>query len=164
MHSDPDRDFQPFMPSGLDFSNNLVVTFLSPISSPSKIPFNSASLDETPTSPLKSTNNLTAILPSATPPLSTGLQLSVPLPENDQSKTTEELPPFISLLSDVRPPRSRPNRLKYQLDHSILQRQHRREYYNNRARRTKRSRFNQHLQYSLKPEFSAWVFWDSRRQ
>ena len=50
--------------------------------------------------------------------------------------------------------------------HSPLRRQHRREYYTNRACRTKRPRFNQHLQYSLKSEFCTkeMVFWDIRRQ
>ena len=88
------------------------------------------------------------------------------LPENDQSENTQELPPFTSLLSDVRPLLSRPNPFKFRLHHSILGRQHRREYYTNRARRTKRPRFNQHLQYSLKPEFSTReiVVWDSRLQ
>ena len=45
-------------------------------------------------------------------------------------------------------------------------RQHRRENYTNRTRRTKRPRFNQHLLYSLKQEFSIreLIFWDSRRQ
>ena len=77
----------------------------------------------------------------------------ISLPENDQSNTTEELPPFSSLLSDVRPLLSRPNHLKLQPDHSALGRQHRREECTNHARRTKRPRFNQHLQYCLKPEF-----------
>ena len=69
------------------------------------------------------------------------------------------------LLSDARPLLSRPNHLKVQLDHSISGHQHRREHYTNRARRKKRPRFNQHLQYSLKPEISAWekILWRSGR-
>ena len=41
----------------------------------------------------------------------------------------------------------------FSADHSILGRQHRREYYTNHAGRTNWPRFNQHLQYCLKPEF-----------
>ena len=40
------------------------------------------------------------------------------------------------------------------------------EYYTNHARRTRRPRFNQQLQYCLKPEFCKWeiIFWDGKRQ
>ena len=88
------------------------------------------------------------------------------LPTTDYSKTTKAFPPFSSFLSDVRPLPSRPNHLKLQPDHSVLGRQHRREYYTNHARRTKRPRVNQHLQYCVKPEFCKWeiVFWDCKRQ
>ena len=149
----------------MDFPSNPVVTFLSPIFCPSKVPFNPASPDETPASLLQYVSNPTTIIPGDTTSLSTGLQFSIPRPENDQSTATE-LPPFSSLLSDVGPLLSRPSHLKFQPDQSALGRQHRREYYTNRARRTKRPRFNQHLKYSLKPEFSTReiVFWESRRQ
>ena len=164
--SDPEEDFQPLTPPGLDLPTNSVVTFLSPISSPSKIPSNPASPDGTPTSPLPSIDNLANIIPEAASSPSAGLHFSFSLPEDDQFKTTEELPLFSSLLSDVRPLLSRPNHLKPQLDHAILGRQHRREHYTNHTRRTKQPRFNQHLQYSLKPKFPTWekIFWDSRRQ
>ena len=136
------------------------------MSPPAKIPSNPASLDETPASPLQTTNNSTTTVPEVTSSPSTGLQFSISLPKTDQFKTTKKLPPFHSLLSDVRPLLSRPNHLKLQPDHSALGRQHRREYYTNHTRRTKRPRFDQNLQYSLKHEFSTWeiIFWDSRRQ
>ena len=59
-----------------------------------------------------------------------------------------------------------PNQLKLRPDPAVLGRQHRREYYTNQARRTRRPRFNQQLQYSLKPEFCKWeiIFWDGKRQ
>ena len=150
----------------MDCPTNSVVTFLSLISSPSKIPSNPESPDETPASPLQTTNNPTTTVPDVASSSSTGLQLSISLPKTDQSKTTEKLPPFHSLLSDVQPLLSRPNHLKLQTDHSALGRQHRREYYTNHTRRTKRPRFDHKLQYSLKQEFSTWeiIFWDSRRQ
>ena len=111
-----------------------VVTFLSPISSPSEIPYNPASLDKTPASPLQTTNNPTTTVSDVASSSSTGLQLSILLPKTDQSKTTEKLPPFHSLLSDVRPLLSKPNHLKLQPDHSARGRQHRREFYKNHTR------------------------------
>ena len=134
--------------------------------SSSKTPCNPASPDETPASPLQSTSHPTTTIPDVFSSLSTGLQFSISLPVNDQSENTQELHPFNSLLYHVRPFLSRPNHIKFQTDHSILRRQHRREYYTNHARRTKRPRSNQQLEYSLKTESSAWeaTFLDSRRQ
>ena len=106
------------------------------------------------------------IHPDVAPSTSTGSQPSISPPEASQSESTQELPPFSSFLSDVRPLLSRPNQLKLQPTQSALGRQHRREYYTNHAGRTKRPRFNQQLQYSLKPEFCKWeiIFWDGKRQ
>ena len=123
--SDPEEDIQPLTPSVSDLLSNPIVTFLS---SPSKIPSNPSLPDETPASPLQLTNNPTTTIPDLASSPATGLQFSISIPENDQSKTTEELPPFCSLLSDVRPLLSRPNHLKFQLDQSALGRQHRRGY------------------------------------
>ena len=150
----------------MDRSTDSVVTFLSPISPPSKIPSNPASPDKTPASPLQTTNNPTTTVPDLASSSSIGLQLSISLPKIDQSESTEKLPPFHSLLSDVRPLLSRSNHLKLQPDHSAHGRQHRREYYPNHTRRTKRPRFHQNLQYSLKHEFSTWeiIFCDNRRR
>ena len=122
--------------------------------------------DKTPAPPLQSTNNPTTTTPDIASPPSTGLQLSISLPGNDQSKATEELSPFNWLLSDVRPLLSIPNHLNFHSDHSILGRQHRPEYHTNRTWKTIRPRFNRHLKYSLKPETSTWetIFWDSRRK
>ena len=143
-----------------------VVTFFPHISSPSKIPTNPASPDETPASPLQTTNNPTTTVPNVASLPTTGLPFSISLPKTDRSKATEKLPAFHSLLSDGRLLLSRPNNLKLQPDHCNLERQHHRENWNNCTRRTKRPRFIQHLQYSLKQEFSTWekLFCDSRRQ
>ena len=140
-----------------------VVTFLSPISSLSKIPSDAAS---PPALPLSSTGQPPTINPDVAPSTSTGSQFSISSPEANQSQNTQELPPFSSFLSDVRPLLSRPNYLKLRPDHPVLGRRHRREYYTNHARRTKRPRFNQHLQYCLKPEFCKWeiILWDSKCQ
>ena len=47
-----------------------------------------------------------------------------------------------------------------------LYKQHRREHYASRARIVKKPRFNRHLPYKLKPEFSSWeiIYWDGTRQ
>ena len=139
------------------------ITFLSP---PSKIPSNPASPDEPPSLTLLQTSQPLLINPNVAPSTSTGSHFSISSPEASQSETTQELPPFSSFLSDVRPLLSRPNQLKFQPNHSALGRQHRREYYTNHAGRIKRPRFNQQLQYCLKLEFCKWeiIFWDGKRQ
>ena len=103
--------------------------------------------------------------PDVAPSASIGSPFSVSSPKASQSENTRKLPPFSSFFSEVRPLLSRPNRLKLQRDHSALG-QHLREYYTNHTRRTKRRRFNQHLQYCHKPEFCKReiIFWDSKRQ
>ena len=150
----------------MELPTNSVVTFLSPISSPSKKPSNRASLDEPPSLTLLSTSQPPTIHPDVAPSASTGPQFSISSPEASQPENTQEFPPFSSFLSDVRPLLSRPNHLKLQPDQSALGRQHRRKYYTNHAGRTKRPRFNQHLQYCLKPKFCTWelIFWDGKRQ
>ena len=87
---------QLFTLSSLDLATNPVVTFLSPISSSSKLPCNRASPDKTPAIPFQSTSRLTTIIPDVAPPLSTGLQFSIPFTtiDNDQSETTQEIPPI----------------------------------------------------------------------
>ena len=151
--------------SGLDRPTNSVVTFLSPISSHSKKPSNPASPDETPASPLQTTNNPTTTVPDVASSSSTGLQFSISLPKTDQSKTTEKLPPFHSLLSDARPLLFRPNHLKLRPDQCALGRQHRREHYTKSHKQNKTT--------PLRSEFTIWsqtkilqigiIFWDSRR-
>ena len=74
-------------------------------------------------------------MPDVTPSLSTGLQFPNSVLESDQSGNSQELPPFNSLVSDVRPLLSRHNQLKLKPDHSVVGRQLRREYYTNHARR-----------------------------
>ena len=99
--SDPEEDFQPLTTSGFEFPTTFVVTFLSPICSPSKIPSNPASPDETPISLSQPTNIPTTVLSDAASSPSTGLQFSISLPGNDQSKPADEFPSFSSFFSDV---------------------------------------------------------------
>ena len=102
-----------------------------------KIHSNPASADEMPAPPLPSNSQPPTITADVASSASIGSQFSISLHEPSQSENTQELSPFSSLLSDVRPLLSRPNHFKLQLDHSALGRQHRREYYTNHARRTK---------------------------
>ena len=150
----------------MQLPTNSGVTYLSPISSPLTIPSNPASPDEPPSLTLLQTSQPPIIHQDVAPSTSTGSKFSISSPDASQSESTQELPPFSSFLSDVRPFLSRPNHLKLQPDQSALGRQHRREYYTNHAGRTKRPRFNQQLQYCLKPEFCKWekIFWDGKRQ
>ena len=150
----------------MDLPTNSGVTFFSPISSRSQIPSNPASPDEPPSQTLLSTSQPPTINPDVAPSALIGSQLPISSPEVSQSEDTQGLPPFSSFLSDVRPLLSRPNQLKLRPDPAALGRQHRRGYYTNHARRTKRPRFNHHLQYCLKPEFHTWeiIFWDGKRQ
>ena len=149
----------------MDLLTSSDVTFLSPIAPRSQIPSNPASPDEPPSLTLLSTSQPPTINTDVAPIL-IGSQPPISSPEVSQSEDTSELPPFSSFLSDVRPLLSRPNQLKLRADSAVLGRQHRREYYTNHARRTRRPRFNQQLQYCLKPEFCKWeiIFWDGKRQ
>ena len=131
--SDPEEDFRHLTPSGLDLPTNSVVNFLFPISSPSKKPSNPASPNETPALPLPLTSQPPTINPDVAPSASIGSQFSISSPKASQSENTQEIPPFNSFLSDVRPFLSGPNHLKLQPDHSALRRQHRREYYKSRT-------------------------------
>ena len=150
----------------MDLPTNSRVTFLSPISSRSQIPSNPASPDEPPPLTLLSTSQPPTINTDVARSILIGSQLPISSPEVSQSEDTQELPPSSSFLSGVRPLLSRPNQVKLRPDPAVLGRQHRREYYTNHARRTRRLRFNQQLQYCLKPEFCKWeiIFWDGRRQ
>ena len=136
--SDPEDDFRPLTPSGLDLLTSSGVTFLSPISSRPQIPSNPASPDEPPSLTLLATSQPPTVATDVAPSTLIGSQLPISPPEVSQSEDNSELPPFSSFLSDVRPLLSRPNQLKLRPDPPVLGRQHRREYYTNHARRTRR--------------------------
>ena len=129
-------------------------------------PSNPASPDEPLSLTLLSTSQPPTITTDVAPSILTGSQLPISSPEVSQPEDTQELPPFSSFLSDVRPLLSRPNQPKLRPDPAVLGRQHCCEYYTNHARRTRRPRFNQQLQYCLQPEFCKWeiIFWDGKRQ
>ena len=88
------------------------------------------------------------------------------LPKHDHPVTTQELPSFNSLLSDVGYLLSRPDHLKFEPDPSTLASQHCHENYINRSQNIKRPCFNHHLLYSVKLEFFSEeiVIWPCRRQ
>ena len=69
---------------------------------------------------------------------------------------------------NVRPSASRPRHSNSQ-NHAksvALYKQHRREHCASRAKIVKKLRFNRHLPYNLKQEFSSWeiLYWDNTRQ
>ena len=150
----------------MDLLTSSDVTFLSPIAPRSQIPSNPASPDEPPSLTLLTTSQPLTINTDVAPSILIRSQLPISPPEVSQSEDTSERPAFSSFFSDVRPLLSRPNQLKLRPDPAVLGRQHRREYYTNHARTTRRPRFNQHLQSSLKPEFCKWeiIFGDGKRQ
>ena len=117
----------------MELPTNFVITFLSPISSPPNLPSNPASPDEPPALSLLPTSQPPTVDPDVAPSTSIGSHFSISAPEASQSENTQELPPFSSPLSDIRPFLPRPNHLKLQSDQSALGRQHRRECYTNHA-------------------------------
>ena len=82
---DQEEDFRPLTPSGLDLPTNSVVSFLSPIPSPPKIPSNPASPDEPPALNLLPTSQPPTINPDVAPSTSIGSQFSISSPEASQS-------------------------------------------------------------------------------
>ena len=130
------------------------------------MPSNPASPEKTPAPPLPSTSQPPTLTPDVAPSASFGSQFSISSPEASQSENTQELPPFSSFLSDVRPLLPWLNHLKPHHDHPALEGQRRREFYTNHSRRTKWPLLNQHLQNCLRAEFCNWqiTFWDNKRQ
>ena len=154
---DPDLELEPFTPTCLDQSATPVFSFLSPVSSPSP-----TTVDPVPHSeqsranfhPASPTTNL----------INNSIPLSAVYPESED----ESLRPTNISGQNTRPPVPRPRHSNSQ-NHAksvALYKQHRREYFASRARIIKKPRFNRHLPYKLKPEFSSWeiIYWDSTRQ
>ena len=97
---EPEKDFRPLTHPGLDLPTKSAVTFLSPISTPSKIPSNPASPGEPPSLTLLSTSQPPTINLDVAPSTLIGSQFPISSLEVTQSKDFQELP-FNSLLCDV---------------------------------------------------------------
>ena len=106
--------------------------------------------------------------PPASPTINVLINNSIPFSTvNLESENEPFLPADISR-ENVRPATLHPRHAQSQNNAKsvALYKQHRREYFASRARIVKKPRFNRHLPYKLKPEFSSWeiIYWDSTRQ
>ena len=93
---------------------------------------------------------------------------SIPFSTVNFESEDEHIRPSGISRETIRPAVSRP-RYSNPQNHAksvALYKQHRREHFASRARIVKKPRFNRHLPYKLKPEFSIWeiIYWDSTRQ
>ena len=164
--TDLDFIFPTLTPSTLGQPVEPVVTFLSPPSI--SIPSNPASPDEqsdtvsTTRGQLSITGCSTATVTTDQPQLS-AISSSVghAKPKNLSSRRAR---------ARARPKaqnlQRRTNKNLQRRDRLTIARQHKREHFAQLARAVKKPRFNPHLCYSLKPEYSSWklVFWDSQQQ
>ena len=161
---DPDLELEPFTRTLLDQCATPVFSFLSPVSSPS-----STTVDlEPPTEQPNPQAGLSNSSPSASPTINVLINNSIPFSTvNLESENEPFLPADISG-ENVRSATLRPRHAQSQNNAKsvALYKQHRREYFASRARIVKKPRFNRHLPYKLKPEFSSWeiIYWDSARQ
>ena len=166
--TDLDFIFPTLTPSALGQPAEPVVAFLSPPSV--SIPSNPASPDEQ-SDATSTTRGLSSI---------TGCSIATFTTDQPQISTTASPvggAKHKNLSSHRARARTRPKRRVRNLqrhtckdsqkgDRLTFARQHKREYFAQLARAVNKPRFNPHLCYSLKPEYSSWklVFWDSQRQ
>ena len=157
-------DFPTLTPSTLGQPIEPFVTFLSPPSI--NIPSNPASPDEQSDS-VSTTQGLSTVCSTTTATI-------------DQVKSPTTSSSVRDARSKITFSRKERNRAKQKLrslqrpankdnngrDRLTIARQHKREHFARLARAVKCPRFNPHLHYTLKPEFSSWKlpFWDSPRQ
>ena len=161
---DPDLELEPFNPTCLDQFTTPVFSFPSPVSSP---PSNTVD----PVPPIEQPNPQAGSLscsPPASPTTNALINNSIPFSTVDLQSEDEPLRPTDISRENIRPVASRPRHTNSQNNAKsvALYKQHRREYFASRARIVKELRFNRHLPYKLKPEFSSWeiICWDGTRQ
>ena len=166
--TDLDFRFPTLTPSALEQPAEPVLTLLSPPSI--SIPSNSASPDEQ-SDTASTTRGLSSV---------TGCSVAVFTTDQPQVSTIASSvgnAKSKNLSSRRACARARPKQLVLNLqqrtskdfkkrDRLTIARQHKREYFAQLARAVKKPRFNPHLCYSLKPEYSSWklIFWDSQQQ
>ena len=161
---DPDLELEPFTPTLLDQCATPVFSFLSPVSSPS-----STTVDlEPPTEQPNPQAGLSNSSPPASPTINVLINNSIPFSTVNLESENEPFLPGDIPRENVRPTTLRPRHAQPQNNAKsvALYKQHRREYFASRARIVKKPRFNRHLHYKLKPEFSSWeiIYWDSTRR
>ena len=160
----PDLELEPFTPTCLNQCATPVFSFISPVSSPSSTTVNPVLHNEQSNPQTRSVVNSPPASPTTNVLINNAIPSSAVYPESDDESLR---------LTDIsgrntRPSVSRPIHSNPQ-NHAksvALYKQHRREHFASRARIVKKPRFNRHLPYTLKPEFSSWeiIYWDSARQ
>ena len=123
---------------------------------------------EPPTEKPKPQAKLSNSSPPVSPTTNVLINNSIPFSTvNIESENEPHLPADISR-KIIRPATLRPRYANSQNNAKsvALYKQHRREYFASRTRIVEKPRFNHHLPYTLKPEFSSWeiIYWDSTRQ
>ena len=161
---DPDLELEPFTPTCLDQCATPVVSFLSPVSSPSSTTVDPILHNEQSNPQARSIVNSPPVSPTTNVLINNATPSSAVYTESEE----ETLRPTGISRENIRLVASRP---RHPNPHNnaksvALYKQHRREYFASRARIVKKPRFNRHLPYKLKPEFSSWeiIYWDGTRQ
>ena len=155
-------DFPTLTPSTLGQPIEPIVTCLPPPSI--TIPSNPASPDEQPDS-VSTTQGLatvssttTAIIDQLPPPTIPSVDARSKITSSRKKRNLPE-----QKLYSLQRPASKDYKRCGRL---TIARQHEREHFARPARAVKYPRFNPHLHYRLRPEFSSWklLFWDSQQQ
>ena len=161
---DPDLELEPFTPTCLDQCATPVFSFLSPVSSSSSTTVDPVLHNEQSNPQTRSIVNS----PPASPTTTVLIKNAIPFPAVYPESDDESLRPTNISGRNTCPSVSRPKHPnpKNHAKSKALYKQHRREHFAPRARIVKKPRFNRHLPYKLKPEFSSWeiIYWDSARQ
>ena len=161
----------PASPNIFDPPSNL--SFLSPIFDPTP-----------PGSPSETRTNRT--LPDSTTfnstttnsPIRTPIETRAQTPLLDEPEDQLQFPPSFPAdepsatqtndinLCPLNPQRPNHKRRHNNINEFPLEKQRRREYFSNKAKRVRKPGFNQDLNYQLRPQFSNWriIFWDTNRQ
>ena len=142
---------EPFTPTCLDQCATPILSFLSPVSSPSPTVDPVPSIEQS-NPPTRSITNSTPVSPTANVLINNSIPFSTVYPES------EDEPLRLTDLSreNIRPVASysRHSNSQHSAKSVALYKQHRREHFASRARIVKKPRFNRHLSYKLKQEFS----------
>ena len=161
---DPDLELEPFTPTCLDQCATPVFSFLSPVSSPSSTTVDPILHNEQSNPQTRSIVNSPPVSPTTNVLINNATPSSAVYTESED----ETLRPTGISRENIRSVASRPRHPNRQHNAKsvALYKQHRREYFASRARIVKKPRFNRHLPYKLKPEFSSWeiIYWDGTRQ
>ena len=161
---DPDLELEPFTPTCLDQCATPVFSFLSPVSSPSSTTVDPILHNEQSNPQTRSIINSPPVSPTTNVFINNATPSSAVYTESEE----ETLRPTGISRENIRSVASQPRHPNPQNNAKsvALYKQHRREYFASRARIVKKPRFNRHLPYKLKPEFSSWeiTYWDGTRQ